>query len=212
MIDRLSSGHARFDELVGGGLPAPAINLIAGAPGTGKTMLAEQFAFHNASPERPAVYLSTTTEPIDKLIRYGQALSFFDKGMIGTSVLYESLLQPLLTDGLQAVLERILELLRDVRPGILVFDSFRAFRPFAVDDLAYRAFVAELAGRLAATQTSAFWVGEYAHDEVALTVEAAVADAIIVLRAAHEGQRTLRLLEVSKLRGSQSLSGSTRTA
>jgi circadian clock protein KaiC len=207
MIDRLSSGHSRFDELVGGGLPAPAINLIAGAPGTGKTMLAEQFAFHNASPERPAVYLSTTTEPIDKLIRYGQELSFFDKGMIGTSVLYESLLQPLMTDGLQAVLERVLELLRDVRPGILVFDSFRAFRPFATDDLAYRAFVAELSGRLAATQTSTFWVGEYAHDEVAMTVEAAVADAIIVLRAAHEGQRTLRLLEVSKLRGSRSLSG-----
>ncbi len=206
-MDRIASGHPRFDELVGGGLPAPAINLIAGAPGTGKTMLAEQFVFHNASIERPAVYLSTTTEPVDKLVRYGQELTFFDRNLIGTAVLYESLLQPLMSGGLQAVLERIIELLRDVRPGLIVIDSFRAFRPFAADDLAYRAFVAELSGRLAATSTSAFWVGEYASSEVGLTVEAAVADAIIVLRTAHEGQRTIRFLEIAKLRGSKSLSG-----
>ena len=207
MIDRLSSGQPRFDELVGGGLPAPAITLIAGAPGTGKTMLAEQFVFHNATMERPAVYLSTTTEPVEKLVRYGQELTFFDRDKIGTAVLYESLLQPLLTGGLQGVLERIVELLRDVRPGLIVIDSFRAFAPFAADDVAYRAFVAELAGRLAASVTSAFWVGEYASSDVEHTVEAAVADAIIILRATHDGQRTLRFLEVAKLRGSRSLSG-----
>ena len=207
MIDRLSSGQPRFDELVGGGLPAPAITLIAGAPGTGKTMLAEQFVFHNATIEHPAVYLSTTTEPVEKLVRYGQELAFFDKEKIGTAVLYESLLQPLLSHGLQGVLERIIEILRDVRPGLIVVDSFRAFGPFAADDVGYRAFVAELAGRLAASATSAFWVGEYASSEVDQTVEAAVADAIIVLRAAHDGQRTLRFLEVAKLRGSRSLTG-----
>ncbi len=207
MIDRLSSGQPLFDELVGGGLPAPAITLVAGAPGTGKTMLAEQFVFHNATMERPAVYLSTTTEPVEKLVRYGQELAFFDKEKIGTAVLYESLLQPLLADGLQGVLERIIELLRDVRPGLIVIDSFRAFGPFAADDVAYRAFVAELAGRLAASSTSALWVGEYASSDVHETVEAAVADSIIVLRAAHDGQRTLRFLEVAKLRGSKSLSG-----
>lgn len=207
MIDRLSSGNPRFDELVGGGLPAPAINLIAGAPGTGKTMLAEQFVFHNASLERPAVYLSTTTEPVDKLVRYGQELSFFDKSLVGTAVLYESLLQPLVSGGLQAVLERVVELLRDVRPGVMVVDSFRAFRPFAEDDIAYRSFVAEMAGRLAATQTSTFWVGEYGPSDLLESVEAAVADAIIVLRTAHEGQRTLRFIEIAKVRGSRSLSG-----
>ena len=49
MIERLSSGQASIDEILGGGLPSPAINLIGGAPGSGKTMLAQQYAFTNGT-------------------------------------------------------------------------------------------------------------------------------------------------------------------
>jgi len=44
MDDRLRSGHAPLDEVLGGGLPANAISLIMGRPGTGKTILAQQYA------------------------------------------------------------------------------------------------------------------------------------------------------------------------
>ena len=54
MIDRIPSGHERLDALLGGGLPANGINLIIGHPGTGKTILAEQYLFHNATAERRA--------------------------------------------------------------------------------------------------------------------------------------------------------------
>jgi circadian clock protein KaiC len=36
VTDRLSSGQPRLDAILGGGLPADAINLIAGPPGSGK--------------------------------------------------------------------------------------------------------------------------------------------------------------------------------
>ena len=75
-MDRLLSGHSRLDAVLGGGLPANAIHLIAGPPGSGKTILAEQYAFANATVERPAVYLSTVSEPLDKLVRFGQTLNF----------------------------------------------------------------------------------------------------------------------------------------
>jgi circadian clock protein KaiC len=52
VTDRLASGIGRLDGVVGGGLPANSITLIAGAPGTGKTILAEHYVFHNAAPER----------------------------------------------------------------------------------------------------------------------------------------------------------------
>ena len=52
MIERIPSGHERLDALLGGGLPANGINLIIGHPGTGKTILAEQYLFHNARPDR----------------------------------------------------------------------------------------------------------------------------------------------------------------
>jgi circadian clock protein KaiC len=207
MIDRISSGQPSLDEILGGGLPSPAINLIAGAPGSGKTMLAQQYAFHNGTIERPALYLATTSEPLDKLVRYGQELSFFDASRVGSSVLYDSLLEPLTTSGLQGVIERVIELLRDIRPGLVAFDSIKSFRAFSPDENTHRQFISELAGRLSAVPASTFWVGEYVPDELNDSVEAAVADAIITLRTIHDGQRTLRQMRVEKLRGSTFLSG-----
>ena len=78
MIDRIESGHQRLDGLLGGGLPANGITLIIGHPGTGKTILAEQYLFHNAREACPGVFLSTVSEPFDKILRYGQTLTFFD--------------------------------------------------------------------------------------------------------------------------------------
>jgi circadian clock protein KaiC len=205
--ERLSSGEARLDEVLGGGLPAAAITVVAGVPGTGKTMLAAQYAFHNGSPERPAVYFATTTEPLDKLVRFGQGLSFFDPARVGTAVLYDSLYPQLTEGGLPAVIERVVEVLRDARPSVVVFDSFRAFRAFSSDDLAHRQFVSELAGRLSATSASSIWVGEYEEDELAASIEGAIADAIIVLRTRHDAPRTLRQLRVDKTRGGSFLSG-----
>ncbi len=65
MSDRLLSGHEPLDRVLGGGLPANAISLIMGRPGSGKTILAQQYVFRNGRPERPAVYFSTVSEPLE---------------------------------------------------------------------------------------------------------------------------------------------------
>ena len=49
-MDRVSTGNTRLDTVLGGGLMADAITLVVGAPGSGKTVLAEQFLFANATP------------------------------------------------------------------------------------------------------------------------------------------------------------------
>ena len=103
MIQRIPSGHARLDALLGGGIPVGGINLIIGHPGTGKTILAEQYLFHNAQPDRRGVYLSTVSEPFDKILRYGQSLTFFDTEAIGTSIFYDDLGEVVIRDGLPGV-------------------------------------------------------------------------------------------------------------
>ena len=70
MAERFPSGDDRLDAVLGGGLPANALNMIIGLPGSGKTILAEQFMFHNATPQRPGVFLSTVSEPLEKVLRY----------------------------------------------------------------------------------------------------------------------------------------------
>ena len=53
MTARLSSGSDRLDAVLGGGLPRNGIVLIGGNPGSGKTILAQQYVFHNARPTGP---------------------------------------------------------------------------------------------------------------------------------------------------------------
>ena len=117
----------------------------------GKTILSQHFAFTNATPQRPALYCSTVSEPLDKLLRYGQTLTMFDVGVVGTSVLYEDLGAVAIgPGGLEAVMVRLDVLLNEHRPSVIVIDSFKALRPFATDLAAYRTFLHNLAGRLSA--------------------------------------------------------------
>lgn len=131
MSERFSSGDRHLDAVLGGGLPANALNMIIGLPGSGKTILAEQFMFHNASPERPGVYLSTVSEPLEKILRYGQSLHFFDAEAIGTSVFFEDLGPTLNDGGLDAVLPHLRVLITQRRPGMIAIDSFKALSAYA---------------------------------------------------------------------------------
>jgi circadian clock protein KaiC len=204
---RLPSGHAPLDEVLGGGLPDNAISLIMGRPGSGKTILAQQYAFRNARPGRPAVYLSTVSEPLEKIVRFGQSLTFFDAAAIGTSVFYEDLGTTVHASGLSGVAEHLGRMLRERRPGLIVIDSFKALQAFAPDYGAFRKFLHELAGRLGAFPAASLWVGEYEDAEIASMAEFAVADAILNLSSERVGQREARFLQVKKLRGSTFRSG-----
>src|SRR4051794_19698409 len=120
MNGRLSSGHTRLDRILGGGLSDDALTLITGAPGTGKTLLAQQYVFANASADRPALYVSTVSEPLDKILRYGRSLSFFREDAVGTSVFYEDLGNLLDERGLPAFVERLDALLDERRPAFTI--------------------------------------------------------------------------------------------
>jgi circadian clock protein KaiC len=207
MNERFLSGDRHLDAVLGGGLPANALNMIIGLPGSGKTILAEQFLFHNASTERRGLYLSTVSEPLDKILRYGQRLDFFDAEAIGTSVFFEDLGASLSDGGLDEALRRTRSLITDYRPRVIVIDSFKALSDYATDATAHRGFLHELAGILTALPASTFWVGEYALAEIATSPAFAIADGIISLRTRREAERAIRHLEVMKLRGTGFMSG-----
>ncbi len=207
MSDRLASGSARLDAMLDGGLLVNGINLIMGRPGSGKTILAQQYLFHNATAERAALYLSTVSEPLEKILRYGQSLSFFDTSVVGTNVFYEDLGQSLNEGGLSAVLTKLVELLRQRRPALMVIDSFKALRAYAPDDGSFRQFLHDLAGHLSASRTTSFWVGEYDSADATEAPEFAVADAIVSLGIELRNDRETRVFQVLKLRGSGFVSG-----
>ena len=207
MSDRLPSGSTRLDAVLGGGLPLNSITLVSGSPGTGKTILAQQYLFHNASADRPALYLSTVSEPLEKILRHGQSLDYFDAYALGTSVIYEDLGHTLNDGGLPGVLNRITELIKQRRPGLMVIDSFKALQDYAPDGKALRRFLHDLAGRLSAMPITSFWIAEYDAAHATDAPEFAVADAILSLNTDRTTERETRVFQVLKLRGSAFLTG-----
>src|ERR1700729_891606 len=90
-IKKLPSGVRGLDEILGGGIPEFSFNIIAGAPGCGKTTLAHQIIFANATPQKPALYFTVLGEPALKMLRYQQQYSFFDPAKLNTAVRFINL-------------------------------------------------------------------------------------------------------------------------
>lgn len=206
MTERISTGADRLDTILGGGLSRNAINLILGVPGSGKTILAEQCVYANVNDHRPAVYFSTVSEPLEKILRFGQSLSFFDPAAVGNRVMYDDLGAVLGEHGLDGVLERIRKCIHEIQPGIMVIDSFKALRPYA-DEGGFRQFLHTLTGMVSAFPVTSLWVGEYEMSERAAAPEFAVADAILALGTSQTSERSSRVLQVLKMRGGEHLSG-----
>jgi circadian clock protein KaiC len=124
-INKLPTGVSGLDEILGGGLPEFSFNIIAGAPGSGKTTLAHQIVFANATPERPALYFTILGEPAIKMLRYQQQYTFFDQAKLNNAVRFINLSQVVLEKDLDAVLEEITKEVEKASPGVVVVDSFR---------------------------------------------------------------------------------------
>ncbi|OLD92401.1 MAG: hypothetical protein AUG84_01500 [Chloroflexi bacterium 13_1_20CM_4_66_7] len=207
MTDRLSTGNKQLDAILHGGLLKNAINLIVGIPGSGKTILSQQVAFQNATQERPALYLSTLSEPLDKIIRYAESLQFFDREAIREGrIVYEDVGQ-VLEQGLDDVIGTIDRYLKEIKPALVVIDSFRAFHAMAPDASYFRRFLYSLTRQLTAAATTSVWNAPYSRAHAVDEAEFAVADAIIALDIKQVAEREVRVLQVMKLRGSGFQSG-----
>src|SRR6478672_2264407 len=104
LIRSIPSGVSGLDAVLGGGLPEYSFNLIAGRPGSGKTILAHQIMFANATVERPAIYFTVLGEPTLKMLRYQRQFSFFESDLVGSAVQFVNLSAEVLERDLDDVL------------------------------------------------------------------------------------------------------------
>ncbi len=209
-IHKLSTGVLGLDEIVGGGLPEFSFNIIAGAPGSGKTTLAHQFVFANATPERPALYFTVLGESAIKMLRYQQQYTFFDPAKLPNSIRFVNLSQIVLEKDLGAVLEEITKEVEKANPAVVVVDSFRTMvrKPQGgLSEMDLQSFIQRLALFLASWQATTFLIGEYAEDELRDNPIFTVADGLIWLRQTEERNSVVRKLQIVKLRGQASVPG-----
>jgi circadian clock protein KaiC len=208
-VEPLRTGIEELDLVLAGGLPAGSLVVLAGAPGTGKTILAQQICFASAAPGRKAIYYTTLSEPHSKLMRHLEPFSFFDPDALGDSVEFIHLGDLLLQEdggGLQSVVSEVVDKCFETNPAVVVIDSAKALQVFA-DEQALRAAYYELASRVAHTGVVVILVGEYAPEEIQRNVEFALADGIIQLANESYEPVDRRWLRVLKMRGAIHLAG-----
>ena len=207
-IEKLPTGVPGLDEVVGGGLPELSFNLIAGGPGSGKTTLAHQIMFANASRERPALYITVVGEPPMKMLRYQQQYGFFEVGKVHDSVRYLHLGDVLVDRGLEGVLTAIVDEIERHRPRMVVVDSFRSVirRALEQSQVDVEHFVQRLALHLTSWEATTFLVGEYVdHDDSNPLFS--VADGIVWLYQTVTRSSVARRLQVLKMRGQGQVPG-----
>jgi circadian clock protein KaiC len=209
-IRQLPTGVRGLDEILGGGLPELSFNILAGAPGTGKTTLAHQIIFANATPQKPAIYFTVLGEPALKMLRYQQQYSFFDPARLNKSIRFVNLSQTVLEKDLSAVLGEITREVKASNPGLVVVDSFRNVARKALggeNEMELLGFVQRLAQFLTSWQATTFLIGEYSEEEMHENPVFTVADGILWLTQNVERNSVVRKLQVIKLRGQESVPG-----
>ena len=211
VITKLSSGVPGLDDVLGGGIPEFSFNLIAGGPGSGKTTLAHQIMFANASPERHAVYFSIIGEPPLKMLRYQQQYEFFDATKVGDGTVRFIHLQEALEQGPGKVLDAIVQEVERSSPGIVIVDSFRAVVRSTLaartnGELELTDFMQRLTLALTSYEATTFLIGEYGdgeHDGAVFTV----ADGILWLHQDVDRNSVVRKVHVVKMRGQGQIPG-----
>ena len=209
-IRKRPTGVRGLDDIMGGGIPEFSFNIIAGTPGCGKTTMAHQIIFANATAQKPALYFTVLGESAMKMLRYQQQFSFFDESKLGKAIRFINLSEVVLERDLNAVLDEIIKQVTAIRPGVVVVDSFRTVVRTAIggaSEIEMQSFIQHLAQFLTSWEATTFLVGEYDPAEIRDNPLFTIADGLFWLSQVVERNSVVRKLQIIKVRGQNSVPG-----
>ncbi len=210
-IRQLPTGIPGLDSLLGGGVAEFSFNVIAGAPGSGKTTLAHQMMFALATPERKALFFTLLGEPALKMLRYQQQYRFFDPAMVDATVRFINLGDEVMKGDFEAVLAAIVREIEAFEPGLVFVDSFRSLAQAAQHTgqggAVMQDFVQRLGMVLTSWQATTFLIGEYTSAACEVSPIFTIADGVLFLMQSLHGNSMVRKLQVVKSRGQATIPG-----
>ncbi len=198
---RVQTGVRNLDALFEDGIPRGSLIAISGAPGSGKTILAQQMCFHNATPDHRVLYFGTLSEPTAKILRNLKQFAFFDAEKLKTAVEFVDLGEISKATAIPEALALITKHLKRIKPAIIVIDSFKVFDDLARSRQELRTFGYDIAITLMAWEATTFLLGEYAPAEYQSNPLFSIADGLCVMSQRQVYGEQQRFLQVIKMRG-----------
>lgn len=201
-IPTLGTGIPNLDLILGRGIPRGSVSILGGPPGSGKTILAQQFCFHNASAACPALYFSTLSEPMAKTLLYMRQFSFFDRDKIDRDIHLVDLGEIMRSEnGAGKATQVLIDHVKRVKPGIIVIDSFKSFDDLNRSGGEMRKFGHKIAVSLMAWEATALLLGEYSPSDYETKPFFSIADGLIALYHEEVSGEWQRFIQVHKMRG-----------
>ncbi len=203
---RTSTGVSGLDIVLAGGLLNRSTYLIAGAPGTGKSVLAQQIAFHQARLGNKVLFLTLLSESHEKMLVNLQGFSFFDRNLVGDRITYLSLYQDVINGGLQNFTAVAREAVLKSSAKLVIMDGVSSLRDFAGSRGDLRKSLFDFNAQLSALGCTTLLIVD---DEfpVQNAPEYAISDNILRLHFNTDKKRYIRTIEIAKSRATPALPG-----
>ncbi|MCW5852450.1 MAG: recombinase RecA [Anaerolineae bacterium] len=202
---RLATGIRGLDTVLKGGLFRGGLYLLAGLPGTGKTILSNQACFNHVAAGGRAVYVTLLVEPHGLMVSHLQSMSFYDPSVVGDSMVYVSGYTELEKEGLTGLLDLLRQTIRDRKATLMVLDSLETVRHLSDSEVEFNRFVHLLQVHTHALGCTSLLLAPF--DETRTRAEYALVDGLVELNYDLIGQRAVRQMQVWKFRGSDMLPG-----
>ncbi len=201
--ERVSTGNEGIDRLAHGGLFRGSSTLVSGPTGTGKTLIATQFAADSASRGERVLFLAYE-ETHDQIYRNGQSWghdlrAYEEQGLLRIVSLYPEVAS------LDDHLVQIRDLVDGHRPSRLIVDSLSALERLG-SPVAYREFVIGLTSYVKQIAVASLMTASATHliggTSVTESHISGLIDVILVLRYVEVDSELKRGILMLKMRGS----------
>jgi circadian clock protein KaiC len=208
--ERLSTGVAGLDDILGGGFPSQHLYLIEGDPGTGKTTIALHFLLEGVKKGEKGLYV-TLSESKGELLGVAAShgwdldnITIFEMTPQGEEVQPEAqytVFHPAEVE-LADTIGAILKVVDEVQATRVVFDSLSELRMLARDPLRYRRQILSLKRFFAGRNCTVVLLDDRTAEGNDLQLQSIAHGVVMLHNEEREYGNKRRRLEIRKLRGS----------
>lgn len=206
-MERVPTGIDGLDPLIEGGLPKGILLLVAGAPGTGKTSLGCRFLERGASLyNEKGLYVSLLESKETLMTHLSHHFGPHFSGLVNKGMISILAFPAMKSEGIPAIMDSVMTALRDRGAKRLVIDSVTALSQSFMDQRESRIFTHTVLTKLIPSYGCTTIITKETRSDqsrIGESPEDFVADGVFVLRRLVYRGRTLRELEIAKLRGTR---------